>query len=71
MSSFYEVIDALYKIEMDMNKVVVDASWIKCLNELNMVRDDTWLELDTDITIWEVITEIKTYPNGDTAMVRQ
>lgn len=44
-SSFYEVVDILYIIEMDMNKVitaaraVTDATLIKSLNELNMVRD--------------------------------
>ena len=41
------MIDILYKIELDMNKTIVevkaiiDTKWNKCLDELNIVRNDT------------------------------
>lgn len=41
------MIDVMYKIEVDIKKVVVDiraiidAKWNKCLNELNVVKEAT------------------------------
>lgn len=65
------MIDLLYKIELEMGKVIAevkaitDAKWNKCLDELNTIRDVTWPDIDTYISIWEVIAGIKALPSGD------
>ena len=54
-----------------MNKIVaevralMDTKWIKCLTELNTIREATWPDEKSDITIWEVIADIKVIPSRD------
>ena len=58
----------LFRIEINMNKsvreskAITNAKWNKCLEELNTIKDATWLDIDTDIAIWEVIADIKAFP---------
>lgn len=46
-------------------KAIIDAKWTKCLEELDTIRDVTWPDIDADITIWELIVDIKALPIGD------
>ena len=61
----------LFRIELNMNKLVgdskaiIDAEWNKCIEELNTIKDATWPNVDIDITIWEVIANIKAFPTDD------
>ena len=65
------MIDMLYKIEAKMSKVTTEVKGItnvkctKCRDELDVVRNATWLDVDIDITIWEVISNIKFLPSSD------
>ena len=67
VSTVYDIIDMLFRIELNMNKSVGDskritnAKWNKCLEELNTIKDATWPNVDTDISIWEVIVDIKSF----------
>lgn len=67
----YKLIDELYKIELDMNKfvlerkVITDAKWTKCIDELNNIKGAMWPDIDIDIEIWEAIADIKVIPSGD------
>lgn len=71
IANVYEIIDNLYKIELDMSKfiseskAVKDAKWTKSIHELNVIRDATWLDIDTYLEIWEVVTSIKALPSGN------
>ena len=47
------------------SKAIIDAKWNKCLEELNTIKDATRLDVDTNIAIWEVITDIKAFPIDD------
>ena len=40
-------------------KAITDSKWNKCIEELNVVRDATWPEIDSDVVIWELIADIK------------
>ena len=68
VSTVYDIIDMLFRIEINMNKsvgdskVITDAKWNKCLEELNTIKEATWPYIDTDITIWEAIADIKAFP---------
>ena len=50
-----------------MNKLVGDsraityAKWNKCINELTTIKDATWLDIENDIAIWEVVVDIKAF----------
>lgn len=61
----------LYKLELDMGKItvevkaIIDAKQNKCLKELTSVREAKWPDVDTDITIWEVIVGIEPLPLGE------
>lgn len=67
----YEIIDHLYKVELDMNKFILegkevtDAKWTNCIDELKGIRDATWPDIDIDIEILEVEVDIKALPSGD------
>ena len=37
----------------------------KKLEELNVVRDATWNDVDIDGAIWEFIVDIKALPSGE------
>jgi hypothetical protein len=72
VSSVYELIDELYKLETDLNKFVTegraitDAKWQKSVDEFKGVRTAVWPDIDTDIEIWEAIAGVKALPtNGD------
>ena len=71
VTTIYDMVYILYKVELDMNKVVakrkaiMDAKWSNCLDEFNTIKDATWLDVDTDISIWEAIANIKAIPLGD------
>ena len=68
VSTIYDIIDMLFRIEINMkksvgdSKAITDAKWNKCLEELNTMKDATWPDIDTDIAIWEVIADIKAFP---------
>ena len=68
VSTVYDIIDMLFRIEINMNKsvgdskAITDAKWNKCVEELNMIKEATWLDIDIDIAIWEVIASIKAFP---------
>ena len=53
----YYMVDMLYKIEVEMSKVIAEVKAItyvkqtKCLDELEAVRNATWLDVDTYITV--------------------
>ena len=57
VSTIYDIIDMLFKIEINMNKFVGDSKAItdakcnKCLEELNTIKEATWLDIDIDIAI--------------------
>ena len=71
VATIYDMIGILYKIEMDINKMVVyvkyieDSKWNIFMNELNTIRGATWLDIKTNINIWEVVADIKAFPYGD------
>ena len=71
VSIVYDIIDMLFRIELNMkksvgySKAIIDAKWKKCIEELNTIKDDTWLDVDNDIPIWEVILDIKAFPIDD------
>ena len=71
VSTIYNIIDMLFRIELNMNKLVgdsraiTDAKWNKCIKELTAIKDATWLNIENDITIWEVISDIKAFPSED------
>ena len=44
-------------------KAIIYVNWRKCLKELNAVN--TWHDVDTDISIWEVIADVKAIPSND------
>lgn len=46
-------------------KAITDAKWIKNLEELDTIRDITWTNIDIDITIQELVVEIKALPAVD------
>ena len=46
-------------------KTIFDAKWNKCLEQLNCIRYLTWLDVDTEIAIWEVIAGIKALPSRE------
>ena len=54
-----------------MNKLVGDsmnitnAKWNKNLEELTTIKDATWLDIENDIAIWEVVADIKAFPFED------
>lgn len=66
----YDMID-FFRIELDMRKVtgelkeITNTKWNKYLEELDAVRDATWPDVDTDISIWEVIVDIKDISSVD------
>jgi hypothetical protein len=70
ISTVYELMDELYKVETDLNKFVTegraitDAKWQKCIDELQGVRTATWPDIDTDIEIWEAVAGVKALPTG-------
>lgn len=51
------MIDPLYKVEIEIGKVIAevkaikDEKWSKCLDELNTIRDETWPNIDINISI--------------------
>ena len=47
------------------SKAITDAKWNKSLEELTTIKDATWLDIENDITIWEVISDIKAFPSED------
>ena len=65
------MVDILYKLEVEMSKVddeikaTIDTKWSNCLEELDTIRDVTWHDIDIDITIWEMVTDIKAFQTGD------
>ena len=50
VSTVYDIIDMLFRIEININKsvrdskAIIDAKWNKCLEELNTVKEATWPE---------------------------
>jgi hypothetical protein len=70
VSTVYELIDELYKVETDLNKFVAeckaitDAKWQKSVDEFKGVRTAVWPDIDTDIEIWEAVAGIKALPTG-------
>ena len=56
---------------MDMHNFVAEvraiqnSKWDDYQSELNTVRDATWPDVETYITMWEVIAKVKEFPNGD------
>ena len=71
VSTIYDIIDMLFRIELYMNKsvgdskAITDAKWNKCIKELTTIKDATWLDIENDIAIWEVIADIKDFPSED------
>ena len=71
VSTVYDIIEMLFIIELNMNKsvgdskAIIDAKWNKCIEELNTIKDATWPNVDTNIAIWEVIVDIKSFPTDD------
>lgn len=65
----YDMIDMTYKIEAVMNKItgegkaITDAKWTKNISGLEAVRNTAWPIMDTDISIWGVIADIKEIPS--------
>lgn len=64
------MIDMLYKIETNMSKVNVEVramknfKWTKCLDQLETIKITTWPYVDIDITIWELIVDLKAFPSA-------
>ena len=75
VSTVYDIIDMLFRIEINMNKsvgdskAITDAKWNKCLEELNTIKDATWPDIDIDISIWEVIADIKAFPADESEKI--
>ena len=44
---------------------MIDAKWNKCLEELNTINEATWLDIDTDVAIQEVIVDVKAFPTDE------
>ena len=69
--TIFDIIDIIYTIEVDINKTVAKVraikyeKWKKCFNELNIVKEATWLDEDSNIIIWEVIDGINALPFRD------
>ena len=67
----YDLIDMLYKLESERGKITIEVKaiknvkWKKFLEEWNVIRGATWPNVDTDISIWEVIVEINALPLMD------
>ena len=67
VSTIFDIVDMLFRIELNMNssvgdsKEINDAKWNKCLEELKMIKDATWPNVDMDIAIWEVIVDVKAF----------
>ena len=65
------MIDILFKIEANMPKVtievkaIIDAKWTKCLEDLDTIKNATWLDIELDIVIWELIGNIKALPSQE------
>ena len=65
------MIEFLFTIESDMRKVIgelksiTNTKWNKYLEELDALGDATWPYVDTDISIWEVISNTKAIPSVD------
>ena len=61
----------LFRIELSINKLVgdnttiTDAKWKRRIGELTTIKDATWPNIENDITIWEVVIEIKAFPSKD------
>ena len=57
ISTIYDIMDMLFRIEINMNELVgdskeiTDAKWNKCLEELNTIKEATWPDVDIDIAI--------------------
>ena len=55
VSTIYDIIDMLFRIELNMNmsvgdrKAITDAKWNKCLEEINTIKDATWPNVDIEI----------------------
>ena len=71
VTTIYEITDMLFRIELNMNKSVGDsqaityAKWKKIVEELTTIKDATWLDIKNNITIWDVIADIKSFPFED------
>lgn len=70
VSAVYELIDELYKVEIDLNKfftecrAITDAKWKKCIDEFQGVKATTWPDIDRDIEIWEAVAGVEALPTG-------
>jgi hypothetical protein len=70
ISTVYELMDELYKVETDLNKfitegrAITDAKWQKCIDEFQGVKAATWPDIDTDIEIWEAVAGVRALPTG-------
>lgn len=65
-STFYEVVDDLYKQEINMNKffteswAITDAKWKKYLEDLDIVRETTWPS-KMEIVVWKPLERFNPY----------
>ena len=67
----YDLIDMLYKPELEMGKIIIEVKAItyvkynKWVVELNGIIDATCPDVKNDIVIWKVIAVIKALPSRD------
>ena len=47
------------------SKAIIDSKWKKIMEELIAIKDATCIDIKNDITIWEVISDIKDFPSKD------
>ena len=68
-SPFHSLIDSLFRVEINLNKFIVeskaimDARWTKATQDLQGVKDTNW-STKREIYIWEVVGEIKALSIG-------
>ena len=57
VSTVYEIIDMLFRIELNVNKsigdsrAITDAKWNKCIKKLTIIKNATWPNIENDIAI--------------------
>ena len=71
ITTIYEITNMLFRIELNVNKsigdgkVITDAKWNKSVEELTTIKDATQLNIENDIAIWEVVSNIMAFPSKD------
>ena len=66
---FHTLIDSLFKVEIDLNKFVVEAKavmntkWTKATQDFQAVKETEW-PTKREIYVWEAVGEIKALQSG-------